>query len=155
MDSTRLVQIRKDFYLNIKKRVEAILGQETSELKSYRDTYDKELGKLSWQAVDKRHLFSRLKTAEIIMVGDFHVQKQSTRGFLRVIRKIKTPIILALECLTSKDQPAIDEYLSGQLTATNSSRAAGVFESPGVTDGFDDSARFRQPTALASGASGR
>ena len=46
MDSTRLVQIRKDFYLNIKKRVEAILGQETSELNSYRDTFDKELGKL-------------------------------------------------------------------------------------------------------------
>ncbi len=116
MDSTRLVQIRKDFYLNIKKRVESILGQETSELKSYRDTYDRELGKLSWQAIDKRHLFSRLKTADFVIVGDFHAQKQSTRGFLRLIRKMKSPLILALECLSAKDQPAIDLYLSGQLS---------------------------------------
>jgi uncharacterized iron-regulated protein len=116
MDSTRLVQIRKDFYLNIKKKVESILGQETKELKSYRDTYDKELSKLPWQAVDKRHLFSRLKSAEIILVGDFHAQKQSTRGFLRVIRKIKTPFVIALECLNIQDQPALDLYLSGQIS---------------------------------------
>lgn len=116
MDSTRLVQIRKDFYLNIRKRVESIVGQETTELKSYRDTYDKELSKLSWQAVDKRHLFSRLKTADIVMVGDFHAQKQSTRGFLRIIRKIRTPFVIALECLTTKDQNAIDLFLAGELT---------------------------------------
>ncbi|MEQ1723848.1 MAG: ChaN family lipoprotein, partial [Pseudobdellovibrio sp.] len=116
MDSTRLVQIRKDFYLNIKKRVESILGQETKELKSYRDTYDKELSKLPWQAVDKRHLFSRLKAADIVLVGDFHAQKQSTRGFLRVIRKIKTPFVIALECLNTGDQPAIDLFLSGQIS---------------------------------------
>lgn len=115
MDSTRLVQIRKNFYLNIKKRVESILGEETPELRTYRDTYDKELSKLPWQTVDKRHLFSRLKTAEIVLVGDFHAQKQSTRVFLRIIRKIKTPFVIALECLTTKDQNAIDLYLAGQI----------------------------------------
>lgn len=116
MDSTRLVQIRKDFYLNIKKRVESILGQETSEIRSYRDSYDKELNKLSWQAVDKRHLFSRLKTADIVLVGDFHAQKQSTRGFLRIIRKIKAPFVIALECLTTKDQEAIGLYQAGEIS---------------------------------------
>ncbi|MBY0553390.1 ChaN family lipoprotein [bacterium] len=116
MDSTQLVQIRKDFYLNIKKRVESILGQETKELKNYRDSYDKELGKLPWQAVDKRHLFSRLKLADIVLVGDFHAQKQSTRGFLRIIRKMKTPLVIALECLSVQDQLAIDLYLSGEIS---------------------------------------
>lgn len=116
MDSTQLVQIRKDFYLNIKKRVESIVGQETRELKTYRDTYNKELNKLPWQAIDKRHLFSRLKSADIVLVGDFHAQKQSTRGFLRIIRKIRTPFVVALECLTLKDQEAIDLYLSGEIS---------------------------------------
>ena len=120
MDSTRLVQIRKDFYLNVKKRVVSIIGPETKELKNYRDTYDKELNKLSWQALDKRHLFSRLKTAEIILVGDFHAQKQSTRAFLRIIRKIKdsfgSAFVIALECLRLKDQSAIDLYLTGQIS---------------------------------------
>ncbi len=116
MDSTQLVQIRKDFFLNIKKRVESILGQETPELKAYRDTYDKEISKLPWQAIDKRHLFSRLKSADIILVGDFHAQKQSTRGLLRIVRKIKTSFVIALECLTVKDQPAIDSYLAGEIS---------------------------------------
>lgn len=116
MDSTRLVQIRKDFYLNIKKRVESIIGQESKELKNYREVYDRELNRLKWQPVDKRHLFSRLKTAEIILVGDFHAQKQSTRAFLRIIRKIKPPLVLALECLTIKDQASIDLFLTGELS---------------------------------------
>ena len=116
MDSTQLVQIRKDFYYNIKRKVESILGQETKELKSYREVYDKELSKLSWQAVDKRHLFARLKTADIILVGDFHAQKQSTRGFLRVIRKIKTPFVIGLECLSIADQKFTDLYLAGEIS---------------------------------------
>lgn len=116
MDSTQLVQIRKDFYYNIKRKVESILGQETKELKSYREVYDKELSKLSWQAVDKRYLFARLKTADIVLVGDFHAQKQSTRGFLRVIRKIKTPFVIALECLSISDQKFTDLYLAGEIS---------------------------------------
>ena len=116
MDSTQLVQIRKDFYLNIRKRVESILGQETRELKSYRESYDREIAKSPWQAVDKRHLFARLKQAEIVIVGDFHAQKQSSRGFLRVIRKIKPPFVIALECLRVGDQPSLDAFLAGELT---------------------------------------
>ncbi|MEK6628769.1 MAG: ChaN family lipoprotein [Bdellovibrionota bacterium] len=116
MNSTRLVQIRKDFYYNIKKRVESIIGQETKELKNYRETYDKELSKLRWQTIDKRHLFARLKSADIVLVGDFHAQKQSTRGFLRIIRKMKSPLVIALECLRAKDQADINLYLTGQIS---------------------------------------
>jgi hypothetical protein len=116
MDSTQLVQIRKDFYLNIRKRVESILGQETRELKSYRDSYDREIAKSPWQAVDKRHLFARLKQAEIVIVGDFHAQKQSSRGFLRVIRKMKPPFVIAVECLRVGDQQAVDAFLAGEIT---------------------------------------
>lgn len=116
MDSTRLVQIRKDFYLNIKKKVESIIGQEAKEIKKYREVYERELQRSPWQSVDKRHLFARLKTAGIVLVGDFHAQKQSTRGFLRIIRKLKGPFVIALECLTFKDQLSIDLYMTGQIS---------------------------------------
>ena len=115
MDSTQLVQIRKDFYLNIRKRVESILGQETKELKSYRESYDREIAKAPWQAVDKRHLFARLKQADVVIIGDFHAQKQSSRGFLRIIRKIIPPFVIALECLRAVDQPFVDAFLAGEL----------------------------------------
>lgn len=116
MDSTRLVQIRKDFYLNIRKKVEAVIGAESRELRTYRDSYEHELNKLSWQIMDKRHLFARLKSADVILIGDFHAQKQSSRGFLRIVRKMKIPLVLALECLRIEDQEAIDLYLTGKIS---------------------------------------
>lgn len=116
MDSTQLVQIRKDFYFNIKKRVESILGQESKEIRNDRVRYEAELAQLVWQPVDKRHLFNRLKSAEVVIVGDFHSQKQSTRGFLRILRKLKSPYVIALECLRVKDQPSIDRFLSAEIS---------------------------------------
>lgn len=116
MDSTQLVQIRKDFYLNIRKRVEAILGQESQIIKNYRESYEREINKSSWQAVDKKHLFARLAQSEIVLFGDFHAQKQSSRGFLRILRKVKTPLVIALECLRVADQSAIDSFLAGELS---------------------------------------
>ncbi len=115
MDSTQLVQIRKDFYLNIRKKVEAILGQESKALKSYRETYEREINKSNWQSLDKRHLFSRLKQADLVLFGDFHAQKQSSRGFLRILRKVKGPLVIAVECLRVADQPAIDSFLAGEI----------------------------------------
>lgn len=116
MDSTQLVQIRKDFYLNIRKRVQSVLGAETAELKAYRNSYDKELARRKWQAIDKRHLFARLRSADIILVGDFHAHKQSTRGFLRIIRKVKSDFVIGLECLRVKDQEAVEHFLEGKTS---------------------------------------
>ena len=116
MDSTQLAQIRRDFYFNIRRRVESILGQETKSLKNYRDSYERELSKSNWQNVDKKHFFSRIQQAEVVLVGDFHAQKQSTRGFLRIIRKIKTDFVLALECLRVSDQVHVDAFIKGELS---------------------------------------
>ena len=116
MDSTQLAQIRRDFYFNIRRRVESILGQESKSLKNYRESYERELSKSNWQNVDKKHFFSRMQQAEVVLVGDFHAQKQSTRGFLRIIRKIKTDFVLALECLRVCDQVHLDAYIQGELS---------------------------------------
>lgn len=116
MNSTQLVQIRKDFYKTIRKRVESITGSLSKEFQTYSQRYESELNQMSWISVDKRHLFARIKSADIVVVGDFHAQKQSTRGFLRIVRKMKSPPILALECLTEKDQPFIRAFLAGEIS---------------------------------------
>ena len=116
MDSTRLAQIRYEFYLNIRRRVESIIGQENRMLKNYRESYERELAKANWQIIDKRHFFARLNQAEIVVVGDFHAHKQSTRGFLRIIRRMKCDFVLCLECLRAVDQDGIDAYISGEIT---------------------------------------
>ncbi len=116
MDSTRLAQIRREFYLSTRKRVEAILGKENSALSDYRRRYETELGRLKWTVATKKQLLDRLSHAEIILVGDFHAQKQSSRGLLRLLRKVNREFILCVECLTATDQPFLEDFLNGKLT---------------------------------------
>lgn len=117
MDSTRLAQIRKDFYISTRLRVEAILGKESLQLKRYRHQYEKELKQIkSISASNKKQFVARLKQAQTILVGDFHVVKQSARGLLRILRKMKPDFILCLECLRHTDQKYIDQFLAGHLS---------------------------------------
>ena len=116
MDSTRLAQIRKEFYLTTRKRVETIVGRESADLIRYRLKYELELSRLKCSSVNKKQFILRLKEADIILVGDFHVQKQSSRGLLRLLRKVNTNFILCVECLTAADQVHIDDYISGKLS---------------------------------------
>src|SRR3989344_6846624 len=115
MDSTRLAQIRKDFYLATRQRVEAIVGRESTQLASYRQKYERELSRLKCESVPKRPLMNRIKEAGIVLVGDFHAQKQSARGLLRLLRKVPGNFILRVECLTDEDQIYIDQFLQGRL----------------------------------------
>ena len=116
MDSTRLAQIRKEFYVSTRSRVETILGREQPHLANYRHKYELELSRLKCVAGNKKQFIVRLKQADIILVGDFHVQKQSSRGLLRLLRKMGTNFILCVECLTAEDQPHIDMFIRGQLS---------------------------------------
>lgn len=116
MDSTRLAQIRKDFYLSTRARVESVIGRESNQLRRYREKYEKELGRLKSVPAQKKQFIARLKQAQTILVGDFHALKQSSRGLLRLIRKIKPDFVLCLECLKASDQKHIDDFLSGKLS---------------------------------------
>lgn len=116
MDSTRLAQIRKEFYLSTRARVESIIGKEGPQLRNYRLKYEKELSQFKGIAAHQKQLMARMKQAQIILVGDFHVVKQSSRGLLRMIRKLKPDYVLCLECLKVSDQKYIDQYIVGHLS---------------------------------------
>lgn len=117
MDSTRLAQVRQQYYLSTRKQVESILGGESKELKHYRGQYEKELSQSHWSSSDQRHFIKRIKSAEVVLVGDFHPLKQSSRALLRLIRKeTESSIVLALECFDVQDQPVINQYVSGKIS---------------------------------------
>ena len=115
MDSTRLAQIRKNFYLSTRARVESIIGRETSQLGHYRKKYEAEMRRMPYSSVRKRQFIHRMKKARLILVGDFHALKQSSRGLLRILRKMDSPVILCLECIYSEDQRYLDQFLAGVL----------------------------------------
>ena len=116
MDSTRLAQIRKDFYLSTRSRVESISGKESPQLERYRKTYENELNRLKYSVLHRTHFINRLQQAGIVLVGDFHALKQSSRGLLRILRKMKSDIVLCLECICVEDQSYLDKFLTGLLT---------------------------------------
>lgn len=116
MDSTRLAQIRKEYYLSTRQQVESILGGEPADLKSYRESYEKELSQSRWVSSDKRHFMNRIKKAQIVLVGDFHALKQSSRTLLRLLRKETGSLVLGLECLDIKDQTTINKYVNGKIS---------------------------------------
>ena len=116
MDSTRLAQIRKDFYFSVRSRVEAILGRESKQLQHYRKNYESELGRYQYSFVQKKQFLSRLKNAQIVLIGDFHALKQSSRGLLRILRKMNPRLVLCVECLFHEDQENIDQFIAGSLT---------------------------------------
>ncbi len=116
MDSTRLAQIRKDFYLSTRSRVESISGKESPQLEQYRKTYENELNRLKYSVLHRTHFIHRLQKAGIVLVGDFHALKQSSRGLLRILRKMNSDIVLCLECICVEDQIYLDKFLAGFLS---------------------------------------
>lgn len=116
MDSTRLVQIRKDFYLSTRARVESIIGRESTQLSQYRKKYESEMRRLTYSSVQKKHFIHRLQKAGLILVGDFHALKQSSRGMLRILRRMNPTVILCVECISYEDQRHLDQFILGKLS---------------------------------------
>ena len=116
MDSTRLVQIRKDFYQAVRLQVQSILGRESTDLLKYRKVYESELKGLNYSVVRKSNFNQSIKKSNLILVGDFHALKQSSRSLLRLLRRSDQPIILCVECIQSKDQLTLNSFIAGEIT---------------------------------------
>lgn len=105
------------YYQKIRERTEGLLGSRSTSLKKYEKKYDLELLKSKWQVGDKADFFKCLKKHDIILIGDFHAQAQSTRSFLRISRKLgASHICLALESIPSEYQAALDQFVQGDLS---------------------------------------
>jgi hypothetical protein len=63
-------------------------------------------------------LLQQMAKAGIVYVGDYHTLKQSQRSFLKLLqaRSSKQSVLLALEFVQGRHQPAVDAWLSGQLS---------------------------------------
>lgn len=109
--------MRKAFYSKLRARAQALLGVEDAGLRKYRKSYDREFTK-KWKACTAKDLFTSLKKADIILMGDFHALAQSQRAQLRVLRGStgSRSKVLALECIEAKYQDVLQAYLQDQIS---------------------------------------
>jgi uncharacterized iron-regulated protein len=111
------IRIRRDLYLQVEREVRHRLGEDTPELRRYRNYYDREFKK-KWTPSTKEKLLGQIANSQIVLIGDFHALHQSQKAQLRILRSLpkKRKVVLAVEFFAASDQPFIDEYLSGEMT---------------------------------------
>lgn len=109
--------LRMSYYKKIREQVERIEGKPSKELKNYTQSYEDELNRCQYKETSATAFFKAADTSQVLLVGDFHAQPQSTRSLLRICRRLgHQKVVLILECFRQSDQKHIDAFLKGDLS---------------------------------------
>lgn len=112
-----LIKVKYDYYMRIRSKVEDLIGFRTRSIQKYQQTYEEELNRSSWEVGRKQELFKQMDKSQVIYIGDFHAQAQSTRAVLRVARKLGAQnVSLGLECFFVEHQKVVNTYLAGHIS---------------------------------------
>ncbi len=109
------LKARKKLLEQIGSQVRLLSGALTSDLKKYSAAYQSEF-KSKWVQSSFKSFSEELACRNIVLGGDFHAYSQSQRLHLRILRQLARPVVLGLECIESKDQKIIDQYMAGKLS---------------------------------------
>lgn len=118
-DNQNWIQVRKALYHQVKQRVDLILGVQSKGLSQYEAQYQKLIKIKKWRPIKREDLLKHLtEKAEIILLGDFHALQQSQKAHLRILNEFSgTPkMCLAVECIESRHQVFLDQYLAGEIS---------------------------------------
>ena len=109
------VKTRRALLRHVKAEVKKRLGtSDQKDLLDFSVRYEKEL-KRSWKRSSQSELLARIEDSNLVYGGDFHALAQAQRTHLRILRSLKQPVILALECFQVSAQIYLDQYLAGAL----------------------------------------
>lgn len=110
----------RKLFLALQKELRYLESAKASAIRAYERSFKRALP-ARLQATTKATLVSRAKNAAVVLVGDFHPFRQSQKGFLRLLKEVRSrsgrPAALALECIQQEFQTHIDYYLGGLITA--------------------------------------
>lgn len=111
-----LLALHRKIWEENKRRIDASTIDDTGELKRYRGAYTRACSSYR-EASTFSAMADAVSRANVVYVGDYHTSKQSQKVFLKLAKRLHEagrPVVLALELLQKKQQPAVDRFLSGQ-----------------------------------------
>jgi len=119
---TRLIRLQRLLYDRLKDYARDLLGGFSPELNKYFLEYKRDFR--TFQEVStKRELLAALQNAHIVVCGDYHTLSQAQRtvirllrGSLRLLKRRKSRLILALEMARPQDNPKIARFLAGRVS---------------------------------------
>jgi uncharacterized iron-regulated protein len=112
-----LLAIQKEIFRRNQALIEDSISIQEKGFEAYQRNYRKHVSSFEHVATPEE-LKTALEEAEIIYVGDYHTNKQSQRGFLRVLKMLigrTDRFVIALELIHSRYQKLIDQYLKGEI----------------------------------------
>ncbi|HYX33627.1 MAG TPA: ChaN family lipoprotein [Oligoflexus sp.] len=115
----KLQSFHQDLYQHAIQATQHITSMNTAEIAAYSRNFQASLPS-TWVSSSIDQLATCMTSAHLMLFGDFHTLRQSQRGFLRILRHLRSrepgrPLMVALEIFNAEDQPAIDEFLAGRL----------------------------------------
>lgn len=117
---TRLRNLQWDLYCANERRIREMVGTPRRFDRLDLDHYERELVDSipeAWEVTTPVALRAAIRTADIVLVGDYHTLRQSQRGFLRVLRAARSRrIVIALEFVIARHQRAVDAFLAAEVT---------------------------------------
>jgi hypothetical protein len=112
------VSIKEDLYKRIRSQVADRLGLQDREIKMAEKGFSRFFSQ-AWRKSSNKELQKQIELSNLIFWGDFHGVRQYQKNLLRWLKKQdlnKAPLVLALECLPSKNQKWVDLFLTGELS---------------------------------------
>lgn len=98
-----------------KRRIDDSTIDDTGELKRYRGAHTRACS--NYREVSSfTEMAAAASRANVVYVGDYHTSKQSQKVYLKLAKRLHEagqPVVLALELLQKKHQPAVDRFLAG------------------------------------------
>jgi len=134
---TALIKIQRSMYDKLKEHASSMFGGLPPELKHYFQEHQKELQKYSALS-SKRELLLEVLNGQVIFLGDYHTLSQAQRTVIRlmrdsvrVLKRNKRPMILALEMLTPDHDAWVQRFLYGKLSERDFLKRIGFEENWG------------------------
>lgn len=88
-----------------------------AEFRAYEARYERRTRSFEREA-SFAELLNAIARADLVYVGDYHTLKQAQRSFLKLVQRrvAHRPLVLALEFVQGRHQPALDLFLAGRLS---------------------------------------
>ncbi|MFO1520309.1 MAG: ChaN family lipoprotein [bacterium] len=112
-----LLLLQKDIFRRNQRIIEDSISVQEKGFEAYQRAYQRRVRNFS-HVTTPEELGKELELAEIVYVGDYHTNKQSQRGFLRILKMLigaGQPLMVALELIHARFQQSIDRYLKNEI----------------------------------------
>lgn len=119
-----LLRIQKALFNKNKRIISETISIQDKDFLDYEESYHQELKHYEREAKIEE-LYDVFEEFPIILMGDFHTNKQSQRSFLRVIRgyrKRHSNFVIALEAVHAKKQKVLDKFIAGEIELADLAR---------------------------------